>query len=158
RKSATFVVKSRVAGAMPTFKPIAKLMKKARDAHARHRDRHRPTNFGFAISDRVDYLDGAAWDGLTANDSVFLSRRYLRVLERSGPANVRPRYALIFRGRDPVGAVVAQAVSASAARVPKEAPPRVVSAALKRVDQQILVCGNLLSWGFHGVAFADGVD
>src|SRR5262245_3224982 len=51
---------------MPTFKPIARLMKKARDAHSRHRDRHRPTNFGFAISDRVDYLDGNAWDRLTA--------------------------------------------------------------------------------------------
>jgi Acetyltransferase (GNAT) domain len=61
----------------------------------------------------------------------------------------------VFRGRE---AVAAQAVSASAARVPKGTPSKVVSSALKRVDQQILVCGNLLSWGFHGVAFAAGVD
>ena len=63
-----------------------------------------------------------------------------------------------FRVRDAVAAVAAQAVSASAARVSKETPSPVVSSALKHVDQQILVCGNLLSWGFHGVAFAPGVD
>jgi hypothetical protein len=143
---------------MASFRPVTTLVKKARDAHSRHRDRHRPTGFGFALADRVDYLDGLAWDSLTARDSVFLSRRYLRVLEECGPRNVRQRYALVFRGRDAVAAVAAQAVSASAARVPKEAPSPVVSSALKHVDQQILVCGNLLSWGFHGVAFAPGVD
>ena len=143
---------------MPSFRPVTNLVKKARAAHSRHRDRHRPTDFGFALADRVDYLDGAAWDSLTAQDSVFLSRRYLRVLEDCGPRNVRQRYALIFRGREAVAAVAAQAVSASAARVPKETPSKVVSSTLKHVDQQILVCGNVLSWGFHGVAFAPGVD
>ncbi len=143
---------------MPSFRPVTKLLKKARDAQSRHRDRHRPTNFGFALADKVDYLDGAAWDGLTAQDSVFLSRRYLRVLEDCGPKNIRQRYALVFRGRAPVAAVAAQAVSASAAQIPKDSPSKALSSALKHVDQQILVCGNLLSWGFHGVAFAPGVD
>jgi hypothetical protein len=112
---------------MASFRPVTTLVKKARDAHSRHRDRHRPTGFGFALADRVDYLDGLAWDSLTAQDSVFLSRRYLRVLEDCGPRNVRQRYALVFRGRDAVAAVAAQAVSASAARLPKEAPSQVVS-------------------------------
>jgi predicted N-acyltransferase len=143
---------------MPSFRPVRHLIKKARDAHSRHRERHRPTAFGFALADKVDYLDGAAWDRLTAQDSVFLSRRYLRVLEDYGPTNIRQRYALIFRGREPVAAVAAQAVSASAAHIPKESPSKAVASALKHVDQQILVCGNLLSWGFHGVAFAPGVD
>jgi hypothetical protein len=143
---------------MPRFRPITNLVRKAREAHSRHRDRHRPTDFGFALADRVDYLDGQAWDSLTAQESVFLSRRYLRVLEDCGPRNIRQRYALVFRGPQAVAAVAAQAVSASVARVPKATPSKIVSSALKRVDQQILVCGNLLSWGFHGVAFAPGVD
>ena len=143
---------------MPSLRRVTNFVKKARDAHSRHRDRHRPTDFGLALADRVDYLDGAAWDRLTAQDSVFLSRRYLRVLEDCGPRNVRQRYALVFRGREVVAAVAAQAVSVSAARVPKETPSKVVSSALKYADQQILVCGNLLSWGLHGVAFAPGVD
>jgi hypothetical protein len=143
---------------MPSVRPITKLLKHVGDAHARHRDRHRPTGFGFALADKVDYLDGPAWDALTAQDSVFLSRRYLRVLEDCGPRNVRQRYALVFRGREAVAAIAAQAVTASAAQVPKETPSKVVSSALKRVDQQILVCGNLMSWGFHGVAFAPGVN
>ena len=52
----------------------------------------------------------SAWDWLTAQDSVFLSRRYLRVPEDCGPRNVRQRYALVFRGREAVAAVAAQAV------------------------------------------------
>ena len=143
---------------MPSLRPLTSFVKKARDAHSRHRDRHRPTDFGFALADKVDYLNGAAWDGLTAQDSVFLSRRYLRVLEDCGPPNIRQRYALVFRGREPVAAVAAQAVTVSAARIPKDTPSKAVTSALKHVDQQILVCGNLLSWGFHGVAFAPGVD
>jgi hypothetical protein len=33
-----------------------------------------------------------------------------------------------------------------------------VAAPLRRIEERMLVCGNLLSWGQHGVAFADGVD
>ena len=63
-----------------------------------------------------------------------------------------------FRVRDAVAAVAAQAVSASAGRVPKGAPSQLVSSALKHVDQQILVCATCCRWGFHGVAFAPCVD
>jgi hypothetical protein len=87
-----------------------------------------------------------------------MSRAYLRVLEEAGPENVRQRYAIIFKGLDPVAAVAAQAVSASAVRMTKESRSKIVSSALHRMEQQILVCGNLLSWGFHGVAFAPEAD
>jgi predicted N-acyltransferase len=52
---------------------------------------------------------------------------------------------------------VAQAVTASAARVPKS-PGKLVAKSLEHVEEQILVCGNLLSWGFHGVAFHPAAD
>lgn len=59
-----------------------KVLQKVSRALEWHKERHRPTGFGFALADGVDYLDGNAWDGLTARASVFLKRPYLRALER----------------------------------------------------------------------------
>jgi predicted N-acyltransferase len=143
---------------MPSIKPLKKIIEKARDIRESHQERHRPTGFGFALSDSVDYLDAARWDALTRPASLFLSRPYLRVLEEAGPDNLRQRYALIFRGREAVAAVAAQSVLVSAARVRKSSKHKRVAAPLERLEERLLVCGNLLSWGMHGVAFAAGED
>lgn len=143
---------------MPKLKPLRKIVGKAKELRAHHRERHRPTGFGFALAESIDYLDGARWDDLTAANSVFLSRPYLRVLESAGPENVRQRYALIFRGREAVAALAAQAVGVSGASVPKGSARKAVVASLEHLEEQVLVCGNLLSWGFHGIAFAPGVE
>jgi hypothetical protein len=143
---------------MPNIKPLKKLVSKARDLRDAHEARHRPTGFGFALADRVDYLDEARWDGLTARDSIFLSRKYLRALEDAGPDNMQQRYALIFRGPQPVAAVAAQLVTISLARVGKARKPHRAVAPLERLDERMLVCGNLLSWGMHGACLAPGED
>jgi hypothetical protein len=122
------------------LRPFKKLIRKALDAHSRHRDRHRPTGCSFALSDRVDYFDPQRWDELTAGHSVFLSRRYLRVLEVAGPPNVRQRYAMIFHGNQPLAAVAAQAITASADRVPKATPNKPIGKTLAHLEEQILVC------------------
>jgi predicted N-acyltransferase len=143
---------------MPTPKPIKKLITQARALRDHHKERHRPSGFGFALADSVDYLDGARWDGLTAKNSLFFSRRYLRVLEEAGPDNLRQRYALIFRGREAVAAVVAQCVSISVSRARKTSQHKKVTAPLEHLEERMLVCGNLLSWGMHGVAFGAQQD
>jgi hypothetical protein len=143
---------------MPSVKPFKKLMNKARHLRDGHRARHRPTGFGFVLADSIEYLDASRWDALTFNHSMFLSRNYLRVLEEAGPDNLRQRYAMIFRGREAVAAVAAQCVTISAARVRKIPRHERLAAALERVKERMLVCGNLLSWGMHGVAFAPGED
>jgi hypothetical protein len=132
-------------------KSLAAAIAGARD---RHRERHRPTGFGFALADGIDFLDGTRWDGLTKNASGLLARPYLRVLEELGPENLAPRYAMIFRGRHPVAAVAAQSVRIDFDRLRKGGKP----SALGRLEERVLVCGNLLCWGFHGVAFAEGED
>jgi hypothetical protein len=98
---------------IPRIKPLEKFVSKARDLRDAHEERHRPTGFGFALADKVDYLDADRWDTLTKSDSLFFSRRYLRVLEDAAPDNLQQRYALIFRGREPVAAVAAQLVTIS---------------------------------------------
>ena len=140
---------------MPRIKPLDKLVSKARSLRDHHQERHRPSGFGFALADRVDYLDPVRWDALTAQSSMFLSRRYLRVLEEAGPENLKQRYAMVFRGDEPVAAVAAQSVSVALSRVSKSGK---ATAPLERLEEKLLVCGNLLSWGQHGVAFAPGED
>ena len=134
-------------------------MSKARDLRDAHEERHRPTGFGFALADNVDYLDADRWDALTKPDSLFFSRRYLRVLEDAAPENLQQRYALIFRGREPVAAVAAQLVTISLARVGKARKNhRAIERPLEKLDERMLVCGNLLSWGMHGVCLAPHED
>jgi hypothetical protein len=155
-------------------KKLRQLIDQIADVRERHRERHRPTGFGFVLADRVGYLDGARWDFLTARSSFFLQRPFLETVEAAGPENIQPRYALIFHDHEPVAAVAAQVVTLSGERVLKSnsAPQKKesVSGRLKRallpaahkvsagVRERVLVCGNLLSWGFHGVAFAPGLD
>ncbi|HEX8456786.1 MAG TPA: GNAT family N-acetyltransferase [Pyrinomonadaceae bacterium] len=148
---------------MPELKkPLKKLVGKAHDLREAHRARHRPTGYGFALSDSIDYLDAAHWDALTAPASVYLGRPYLRALEQAAPENLCGRYALIYgAGARPLAAVAAQSVRVSAARVQKKTDSRrtqAVAAPLRRIEERMLVCGNLLSWGQHGVAFARDAD
>ncbi|HEX5708240.1 MAG TPA: GNAT family N-acetyltransferase [Pyrinomonadaceae bacterium] len=146
---------------MPNIRPLKRIAGKVRDIRDSHRERHRPSGFGFALADSVEYLDAARWDSVAENSSLFLSRRYLRVVEEVGPENLQPRYALVFRGRDAVACVAAQSARITAARVRKKKEggrASKVSAPLERIEERVLVCGNLLSWGQHGVAFARGED
>jgi hypothetical protein len=141
-----------------------RLLARLSDARARHHERHRPSGFGFALADSIDYVDPVRWDALTAGASLFLQRRYLGVLERAGPDNLEPRYAVIHRGRTPVAAVVMQLVTVTGTRfLTPRADGRTkllrhaVTPAARALRERVLVCGNLLSWGFHAAAFAPGV-
>ncbi len=153
--------------------PLRRLKTKLKDIRSRHAGRHRPTGFGFVVADRIDYLDGAQWDAVAAHGSVLLSRPVLRVIEAAGPDNVCPRYALVFLAGRPVAAVVVQVVTVSGSQVRKKGPPSdsgrslavlkrwIAPAAAKasaRLQERLLVAGNLMSWGCHGVAFAPGHD
>ncbi|PYM21594.1 MAG: GNAT family N-acetyltransferase [Candidatus Rokuibacteriota bacterium] len=142
-----------------------RLLDRLTAARARHHERHRPSGFGFALADSIDYVDPVRWDAVASGASLFLQRRYLAVLERAGPDNLAPRYALIYRGRVPVAAVVMQVVSVAGTRFMKldgegKGLRRALVPAARKVGEalreRVLVCGNLLSWGFHAAAFAPG--
>lgn len=149
--------------------PLRSLTTTLGDISDRHRERHNPTGFGFAFADRIDYLDPRRWDEAVDGQSVFLRREVLRHIEKHGPENVQPRYALMFRGERPVAAIAAQVVSVSGDRLrPTEANEEtgsrlgalkkalrpVSKRATRQLQEKILVAGNLFAWGFHGIALA----
>jgi predicted N-acyltransferase len=140
---------------MPNLKPLTKLVTKARNIRDHHLERNRPSGFGFALADSIDYLNEAHWNQVTDPASLFFSRRYLRVLEDAGPENLRPCYAIIFREKEPVAAIAAQSVTVSLSRLRKQSSANVP---LDLIEEKMLVCGNLLSWGMHGISFAPNVD
>ncbi len=148
-----------------TENPLRRLASSIRDMQQRHRDRHRPSGFGFVFADRIDYLHPERWDAVTAAGTIFLRRDILRVIENEGPDNIQPRYALVFREQKPVAAVVAQIVTISRDQLKREGGEekrpllrKMLSPAARlataKLKEQMLVGGNLLSWGFHGIAFA----
>jgi Acetyltransferase (GNAT) domain len=153
--------------------PIARMASSIKILQAQHAERHRPTGFQFAFANRVDFLHPQAWDSVAVHGGLFLRREILRVIERHGPDNITPRYALIFRGDKPVAAVAVQIVQVTGRqfRPPdKEThgrrPAKLLQHILKpaariaaaKVRERLLVAGNLFSWGFDGMAFVPDED
>lgn len=115
-----------------------------------------PRPVQFALAERLHHLDVTAWDGLTHEAGVFLQRPFLQAFEAAAPANVSPRYALMYQDERPVAALHLQLVriegrSALAAGTPLRGVGQLF-------DERALVLGNLAAWGQTGVAVAPGVD
>ena len=136
-------------------------------ARERHKERHRPTGFQFALADSIHFLNGPDWDAVTSAAGFFLRRSYLSVLERCCPQGTTLRYGLIYQQGEPKGALAVQILKISGDKVVgqrKARKPNVLHNALSpaarklsaAVQERVLVCGNLFSWGSHGVAFAPG--
>jgi hypothetical protein len=129
----------------------------------RFRLRHTPTGCGYALADDVSMLNPEHWDQLTRGRSVFLSRRYLSLLHQHAPPGVRLHAALVYRDGRPVAAIAAQSIRVREDNLPKSdrttrKRERTFWRALSGIDQRVLICGNLLSWGNHGVAIAEDAE
>jgi hypothetical protein len=156
-----------------TKRTISKMATDLVNAQKLRKSLRRPSGFKFAIADGVALLNGEQWDQVVGQSTFFLDRGYLSMLEQAGPDNIVPRYVLIFEDEQPVAAVYLQIASVSGSKLGKKKetvkaknPLALLRNALAPaanglsagLRERILVCGNLLSYGFHGVAFADGVD
>lgn len=139
---------------MPTKPKISKLAtiknfaKSIAGVRARHRERHTASGFGFAASDRLGALSRDAWESVTRDAGVWMSWRYLTVLEKTAPENIKLTFALVLRNGEPVAAVAAQITTITGERIGAKM--------LAKQKAKIIVCGNLFSWGPHGVAFKPG--
>jgi hypothetical protein len=181
----------------------------------------------FALADSIAFLNANDRDSVSARSGLFLSRRFLGLLEQNRPENLTMHYALAYSEGRPVVAIVAQSLDIRVAdlssrcgkekgqglwRSLEKATVRSITRGRKRyllfealipwarldgvkeeanlpglwpdvasslgrkwhgllkaaehaaelpvawVHQRMLVCGNVLSTGPHGVAFAEGED
>jgi hypothetical protein len=138
-------------------------MREAWSALERRAALRAPTGLSFVFADQLALLNPAAWDELTAHKSFLLSRRYLDALERSKVPHLAHRYVLAFDGARPVLAMTLQILDVGVDRLRPNTSRGFIegldTAELEqRMRQRVLVCGNLLSGGLDGVAFAEGLD
>jgi Acetyltransferase (GNAT) domain len=112
----------------------------------------RASGFQIAIAHRLRQLNVEDWRTVTAGQSFYFSPEYLHMIEVAGPANLEPRYALISDDDGPRATVCMQIVEVSLEHFGEQGK-RKLKVPLK---ERILVCGNLLSYGQHGVCFAPG--
>lgn len=136
--------------------------------------RHAPTGATFALADRIDYLNGEHWDELTRDASIFQQRRFARALEEAAPANLLPRYALVYKDGVAIAAINAQFIdiggdrvvakkargangSSDIATLALDKARAMRASALQRLQTRLLVCGNVMSTGSHGVAIRRGI-
>ena len=123
----------------------------------RHKARRTASGLRFVLADRIDFVNASDWDAL-ASQTVFLSRAYLRVLERHAPSNIEPRYAMAYADDKPAAIMLFQRVAVSGDRLRKPGARRLLDKPMAGLQEHLLVCGNLLVWGTRAVAFAPGVD
>ena len=118
----------------------------------------RRSPLSIAIADRFSQLSAEAWRAATDGGSVFHSAAYQRMFERVRPPNVEPRYALISDGDAPVAAVCLQIVTLDHSHLGDVRRGRVLRKLGAKMRTRVLVCGNLLVYGVHGVSIAQDAD
>ncbi|TWU08057.1 hypothetical protein Pla52n_06380 [Stieleria varia] len=124
-----------------------------------------PSRFQFAIANRIEFLNPVHWDAVTAGASVFLSRNYLSATQDDFGSEVVRDFALIYDGPQPVAAIATQSFDITGKQLvaAKSDGENKFSAELKRkslsmLKRRVCLCGNVHTWGMHGVAFAPDCD
>lgn len=109
----------------------------------------------------------ADWDAVAPADNVFLSRRYLSVLEACPPSGMQLGYIVFYRSNEPIGVALLQRANFEGHTHLRELTTsgtgwrQRLSLSFKRqlancLEGQVVVCGNLLLTGEHGFYFKDG--
>jgi len=138
---------------------LGSLLSKLADGQRRHDERSTQLGLRYVIADGISFLNPAHWDAIAESATVFLSRAYLTALDAHSPVNTDQRYAIIYQDQVPVGIVAAQIAEIGGDQLATaEEGEHAKTKLLGTLRERVLVCGNLVSSGLHGVAFADGLD
>ena len=129
-----------------------------KDALDRHARRATPSGLHAVLADRIGFVNPAHWNALTEGGSFFMSRAYRELLEAHAPEGLQARYALVYREGKPIVALAAQILEVRGNQLANLPGSHVRKKALEGIRTRLLVCGSLVSSGFHGLAFAAGED
>lgn len=123
------------------------------------------SGYQFAIANRIEFLNADHWDKVTAESSVFLSRRYLSSAQDEFSGDIVRNFALIYDNNAPVVAIATQTfdvvgtqlVGSDSSATPN-LPEQWKRKSLSLLKRRLMICGNVHTWGPHGVAIAAGMD
>ncbi|WP_196139332.1 GNAT family N-acetyltransferase [Aliikangiella sp. G2MR2-5] len=134
-----------------------KVINRLKDKVKRHKERNTPLGFKLVLSDSINFVNEGDWEKVAEQGSVFLSKAYLSTIERFSPANTEQRYAIAYRENQPQVIVACQIAEISGLNFihPCNDLKEKVAA---NVKERLIVCGNLVSSGLHGVAFDESID
>lgn len=140
---------------------LKKLISKLQDVDRRHQERGTALDLRYAIADTISYLNPEHWDSIARERTVFLSRAYLGALDTHSPVNTDQRYAIVYQEHRPIAIIACQIAEIGGEQLVAQGDTASASTKQKifgQLRERVLVCGNLISSGLHGVAFANDVD
>jgi len=124
-----------------------------KDKVQRHKERHSPLGCQYVIADSIEFVNQQHWNSIAKNSTVLMSVAYLKAIESCSPENTTQRYALAYQDSVSIAIVACQIADISGENL---ASPEgsIGNSVTSKYRERLLVCGNLVSSGLHGVAFA----
>ena len=117
-------------------------------------------SYSFVIYNNTNQLP-LKWDDI-AISTVFLSKKYLQVLERSSPENMICHFIGIFENENLVGISIAQYLNLNKLESfggrDKCVKTKIRNFAFKNFASQVLVLGNNMLTGQNSYALEEGID
>jgi predicted N-acyltransferase len=116
--------------------------------------------YSFTIYNHTNQLP-KKWDDI-AISTIFLSKKYLQVLERSSPANMICHFIGIFEDENLVGIAISQFLNLNKLESfggrDKCVKTKIRNLVFKNFASQVLVLGNNMLTGQNSYALEDGID
>lgn len=129
------------------------IIDKIKEKTQRHIERHTALDYQYIFSDSISFVNAGDWDAVAHDSSIFLSRGYLTTIENNSPENTVQRYALAYSDGEPIAIVVCQLAEISGESL-FQSSADIAEKLTGGLRERVLVCGNLVSSGLHGVAFS----
>ena len=117
-------------------------------------------NLKISFYDSIHALDTSAWEKFTTNKDIYWSKSYLEVLEKTLKGDVKFYYALFHNAKNDLLAVayfqLAKFIDHKANYKDNIClvPGVIKSTILKRLEVNILVCGNVFACGEYGFSYS----
>lgn len=134
-----------------------KIIDQIKDKAKRHKERNQASEYEFVIADSIAYTNLKDWNQVAQNSSVFLSQKYLSAIEECSPENTTQKYAIAYKNQMPVVIVACQIAEITGENLSHESG-NITDKLKKNYKERVLVCGNLVSSGLHGVGMIQEID
>jgi hypothetical protein len=133
------------------------LINQIKDKAQRHKERHQASDHQFVIADSIAFMNFQDWNLVAEYSSIFLSPQYLSAIEACSPENTIQKYAIAYKNKQPVVIVVCQIAEITGGNLSQESG-KITDKIKSKFKERVLVCGNLVSSGLHGVGMAPELD